>query len=267
MFLWHRKWHLEVGEIATGDLDISFEITKSLAREPNTASIRIWNLHAEHRAEIERAVELRVSLSAGYEDGQMLLFVGDVRCASSRRSQKKIKTVREATDWITEIEAEDSGRTWTAATIQRSWRANTSNVEILRACLDVMQVGQGNVAELPVSSCLGSQILSGPVWLEVERIVRAAGCTWTIQDGTFELRRDGQLLQATAVNLTTKTGLLEAPVADVDGTFSATALLIPGLSPGQIITVNRENYSIYRATYVGNTAGSDWYCRMVLRSY
>lgn len=304
--LYRRAWDLRVGPLrihgegagdgsAVNSLDLAFEVNKSTGREPNTATIRVWNLSPEHRAELASQQPLTVSIAAGYawSDQQQLesgmigtLFSGDVQLCSSgpaasprRRSGRKtgMLTSRDAmVDVLTTIEAEDAGTAYRTATVSQSFAPGATVQAVLRYALAALGVGEGNLAEIgrlglrdEIMVYANGTVLSGQAHRELDRVVRSCGLTWSVQGGALQLRRAGRALATTAIRLSAASGLIGSPTPDLsDGTVSATALLIPGLYPGRPVRLEARDlsgdYSVKSVAYSGDTAGLDWYAKVVL---
>lgn len=285
MRLFRRTWEVQVGTLLlAGDsvrksLDLSFLVEKDTTRAPNSAQVRIFNLSSDHRRQIEETANLRLSISAGYEDGVARLFTGDVHVAESRRrrraAKKKegIQLAQEGVDVLTTIEAQDAGRAYSTALIQRSFGPWTSLVEVMRGCVQAMGIGEGNLSSTGVPNTLYPEgtVVSGRAWRELDRLVRSAGLTWSVQDGVLQLLRGGTPLRQTAIRLTPDTGLIGSPATNVDRTVTCTALLIAGLDPGRQVVLSSSmvsgSYRIKRVVYQGDTAGSDWYAQLTLEAY
>jgi hypothetical protein len=294
--LFRRFWDLRIGGLSIAgegagggaeiaSLDLSFETTKSTKPEPNTCGIKIWNLAPEHRRQLEGAQNLALTVDAGYVDLHEIIFSGDVRVASSRRSTSASRRPRkqdgslahraEGVDVVTEIEAEDGGRAWRTATVSWSFARATTVEAVLREALRAMDLGEGNLREIgtiglaeEVLTYASGTVLSGPAHREVDRIVRSCGLTWSIQNGALQLRRGGAALATTAVRLTPATGLLGSPAPDAENRIECVALLVPGLYPGRpVVLESREvsgSYQVARVRYVGDTAGAEWQSQLVL---
>ena len=294
--LFHRVWDLQVGTIRIAgegageggeraSLDCAFEVQRSVAREPNTASVKIWNLSPSHRRALDSSASLALRVSAGYRDAIGSLFDGDVRVAESHRRRRlhrsavsahgALRGTRDIVDVITEIEAEDGGTAWRTATVQRSFVAGTPVTTVLAAAVDAMGIGRGNLAELSADATLRGidaysegTVLSGQAHHEVDRIVRGLGLTWSVQSGGLQLKRAGQPMATMAVVLSPSTGLVSSPSIDADGYVTAVSLLNPSLYPGRPVDLRSESvsgsYQVRRQTDTGDTAGDDWYSEVTL---
>ena len=310
MKLFRRAYRLIIDtiEIAGGDgvadsLDIDFKIEKTNRAEPNKAEIKIYNLNDDHRNELVRRfgsqVEkskrkpLRVELEAGYEGegNRGLIFAGDLR---------NLIVKREGQDFVTTISGADGGHAFKTGRISRAFGAGTSVSTVLRACVDALGIGTGNLSEFEAAAkltALGTQfshgtVLSGSAERELDHLVKAAGLEWSVQNGSLQLRRKGQPVQAKAYRLAADTGLVGVPFPEVDATVlpnasgkpnaSKTAarrsglvncktLIIPSLAPGQKVDLDSEEfkggYQIMEMAFQGQTFGNDWYIQSKVRPY
>jgi len=284
--LWGRVWSLQVGTIrlegrAPGDrsadpagLNVEFKVKKSLRREPNTAEVSIWNLNRDHRNAIAPlGDDAPVILCAGYEEtGAEMIFSGDLSASPGEWSGPNV---------VTRLEGSDGGRAYRSTRVQRTFRAGTPVGTVLRAAVEAMGIGLGNLPEVQSSLELtnsgsiypGPTVLSGPARDQVDRIVRSCGATWSIQNGVFRIRTSGPARRS-ALELTPRSGLIGSPTRQKDRNVvlvHAEALLLPGAYPGRIVLLrSREiegQYEISRAEYAGTTRGADWKVSLELREY
>ncbi len=282
--LFNRNWSLRVGTILirANTLDIAFNVTKTKRREPNKAAIKIYNLNREHRDQIEESSEVNVTLEAGYNDDLSVIFSGNLRSGES---------VYTGNDVITSIEGEDGGTAYRRSILSRSFPAGTEVLTVLKAAVEGLGVGQGNLRDFSSINILEmgttypeGTVLNGPARDEVNRIVRSIRDTdsartrysWSIQNGNFQIRRGRRPVRDRAIKLTPQSGLLESPVRTrPDGRrprfVSAKSLLIPGIFPGRIIVLESKfisgNFSVRRVSYKGDTSTNDWMCDMELEDY
>ncbi len=294
MLLRGRKWKITVGGIDVTELDVEFNIRKSLRREPNTCSLEVHNLSKEHRGYLEqlniydpkklpgaKAVakkaaavagfrapkpgRISVSIEAGYEDGTSLLFRGDLRRAVSKRS---------GPGYVTSLEGEDGGRSVLAARVSRTLPAGTPVLVAVKACADAMGLGYGNILEVTpeLSRSFGSgSVIDGQAATELDGILRRLGLRYSVQNGVLQFLRNGKgadSLKVRAVVLSKATGLVGAPERDATGELMATSLLIPNIAPGGYVVLATEAYQgLYHVTtveHVGSTFATDWYHKLWL---
>jgi len=268
--LFDRRVRVQVDEYVIEELDVAFEIVKSLsAQTPNSAEIRIWNLNAEHRKRLQQLEKVYVSLEAGYVGGTSLLFRGDLR---------DVLSTREGSDWITTVTS-DSGRLARKRRILKSFAPGATVQDVLTTAAKAMGVRLGNTAAKTVSAKIqGTQAskffngyaLAGAIEGELDRLARSCGLEWSIQDDELQFLDQGKPLQELGIELTPDTGLIGSPEPGNKGITEARCLMIPDLFPGRRIRITSEHVTgIYRAEttkHVGDTAGRDWYVDLELRN-
>jgi hypothetical protein len=259
--LFNRSATVQVGTLVVRDLRMAFRVERSLRPVPNKATIEISNLREDHRSAIERA-DAGVVLSAGYVGSEALLFSGEVRKAASTYDEP---------NWTTKIEGQDGGQASRTARVNRSFRPGTPLRTVFETAAGALGLGLGNIAAiLPgVSLSTGEQqfatgtALSGPASVELDRLCASCGLTWSVQNGAIQLVPLARALRGQAVKLSASTGLVGSPAKDARGVVKARAKLIPDLVPGrQVILEARAVSGVYRldrATYIGDTHGSDWH--------
>lgn len=281
-----RLWSVQIGQLLIepgqrGEaLDVEFTVEKSNKREPNTAQVKIYGLGRERRSSLPD--EAAVIIRAGYKDLIGTIFSG--------QSTLVDRGSRQGVEIITTIEATDSGEGYREAIVNRSWSGPVSTVEVLRHCLDEMAVGYGNLNANTAVLTLGGgsttyqngTTVSGPARAVVDRIVRAAGLRWSIQDGVFQIRNGSRPANANAILLNQGTGMVGSPTkqyqkkrsgqVDASKTKIAVKVLInPGYYPGRLVVLASEeingNFSIERCSNRGSTFGNEWHSQLLLTAY
>ena len=104
---WGRITTLTVGFQGSGfivsDLDMDFEVNRSITLSENTAEFTIYNAKESTRKEVLKQ-GANVIFEAGYEDETVsTLFAGNITYSSS---------MKKGMDWVTEIKAVEN---WMAA--------------------------------------------------------------------------------------------------------------------------------------------------------
>jgi len=277
-----RDWAVQVGNVlmrpgAPGrTLTVEFEVTKTTEREPNKATVKIYNLTPNRRDSLQELDNPQLQIIAGYRNLTDTIFVGDAR---------DIWTYRDGVDRITEIESEDGGTAYRTATIQQSFAAGISVANVITACAAAMGVGIGNTASVAARAELetGGSIyptgttLSGVAWRQLNRVCTSAGLRWSVQNGVLQLRARGRAAEVRAIRLTPATGLIGSPTRGKRDertgrvTYGAKSQLIRGIYPGRAIVIQSSetagNFLCKRARYSGSTTGDDWSIETELTEY
>lgn len=268
--LFGRRVTVQVSTLLLEGFDVSFDISKSLSpKTPNTAELKIWNLNAAHRKQLQEAERVFVSIEAGYESGTSLLFRGDLR---------DVVSLRESADWVTTVTS-DSGRRARKARIVKSFAPGSTVGDVLNAAAKAMGVKLGNSAQRIVnakitgtsaSSFFNGYALAGAIEHEIDRIARSCGLEWSVQDDELQFLDFGAPLAQIAVKLTPETGLIGSPEPGNKGIVEARTLIIPDLYPGRRVEVQSEHvqgmFRVETTKHSGSTFGRDWYVDMQLKS-
>ena len=235
--LFERRYRLRINDIVIKDLDITFSVTRSLKKEPNTAEISVFNLSPDSRAEIEERGVANVTLEAGYKDEISLIFAGDLR---------EVQTVREGPDIITTIASGDGEKQNRVAKIARSYAKGVSVRKVIEDCAVALGVGLGNLrtigsVEFPQAGKTfpNGTTLNGLVTEELRGVLRSAGLEYSIQDGQLQILEKGQPLKdQEVVVLSPNSGLVGTASVGSDGIFRGQTLMIADVTPGRQLKID-----------------------------
>ena len=275
--LFDRDWRLQVGELVVEKpLRVAFTLQRSIRSQPNTGTIRVFNLTRSSQAIIGEAREAAVKLEAGFVDGRSQIFLGQVARARTNQSPPVI-TARDALEVVSTIEVVDSGPNYRRARVCQTFQTDVSVLTVLRACVDALGVGEGNLSEVEAFAELeGGQtvypegtVLAGQASRELARILRSYGLRYSIQHGAIQVSQRRRALQTQAVRLATATGLVGTPEVGTGGRVTAISLLTPELWPGRRVVLESERiegqFLVRSITYEGDSHGDPWYATLELR--
>lgn len=262
--LFRRHYVLVVGDVEITGLDIGFSVDRSLRREPNRASVRIWNLSEDHRAAVGRMERIRTRLEAGYLSASGVIFDGHLVEAQSRK---------DGSAWVTELQSGDGHHATRSARISHSYRPGASVSSALEQCARTLGVGLGNALDAfgRAGTAAGASLrqgtsLSGRADDVLDHLCEAAGLEWSIQGGVLQVLDRGRSLRREAIRLTPETGLVGSPHVDSRGVLRAEALMVPELDPGRLVAVEsahvQGSWRVTRVTYSGESAGKQWGARL-----
>jgi hypothetical protein len=275
--LWDRDWLIHVDTIGLTGHHAEFEITKSLKREPNSCDLVIYGLNPEHRAQLQelqpkegstRGIPLK--LEAGYQGERSLLWLGDLRTASSIRAPE---------GWVTRLSSGDGEKAIKNSQINLPLGPKTEVSTAIRNLVKALGVDAGNVESIAGRIRLrtggktftGAKVLAGSTARILDDVARSADLEWSIQDGAVLLLERGKAIPEEAFRLTPETGLIGSPTVANDGTLTAQALMIPGIRPGKIVIIQSEStngqFRLEECAYRGRTFGDDWFVNMKGKRY
>lgn len=264
----NKDYALTLDRTLIRGLDISFEVQRSTRHEPNKATIKVWNLNADHRRELQSLSRTRgpgripCKLEAGYAGATSVIFQGQLQTAES---------VPDGPNWLTTVEGQDSGHAYRTSRVNESFPPGTSIEIVLRRLVNALGVGEGNLASEVAgitflaggSTFPDGTTISGRASDELTELLRSCGLRWSVQNGIVQILRLNRALQSTAVRLSPRTGLVGTPSVDADGKVTARALMIADLYPGRQVQFDSAEvsglYRIERTKHTGNTDGAEWY--------
>ena len=282
---WKRAISLIVGEGSGRGLDLSalrirFSTKKGDLQTPNSAEIRVYNLSENTAQQIQKEFT-RVILQAGYEGNMGVIFSGNI---------KQVRRGRDSgTDTFLDIFAGDGDAAYNFAVLNKTLAAGSGNAERIAAGVASMSefgVSAGHIPEAAGPSLPRGQVLYGMARSHMRRAARAAGSSWSIQDGKVTVIPRTGYVNAPAVVLTAKTGLVGTPEQTPDG-IKAKCLLNPQIQIGRRVKIDNKSilrakknmsytaidmtpgvandgfYRVLVAEFTGDTHGTEWYTNLV----
>lgn len=272
MILNKRNISLQVDTIAVSrDLRIQFKSTKSYKPDVNTCEVSIFNLSADHRAQLSRVKNPLLKLAAGYGDGSSgltQLFYGH-----AIHVRHEIKDA----DIITTVSTTDGGKAKQTARVNITFTRNTKTDTVLRRLADATGLNLGNINKIAAEIAKSTKAdiysegttVSGSACAELGHLLRSCGYDWSIQDETIQIRKLGLAAEGFAVRLTPDTGLIDSPSISSKGVCSGTCLLYKAgegldLVPGRLIHVDSEfvkgQFILAKTDAQGDNYSDAWFC-------
>jgi hypothetical protein len=247
------------------DMRIQFNVKKTLKKEPNTSEIRITNLSPSRRASLQKK-GVKVRLEIGYRDmGLGQIFSGDVRT---------VDHVRQGADWETIMQLGDGERAWQFARVNESFTAGASRADVVRAVANAMGIELGNVSER-LGAIQGTfdqgWCASGSASREFDRVMKACGLEWSVQDGALQVLEKYQALNQPIEEISPSSGLIGSPEMGSPPKKGKPALvkfdaLIGPCKPGAKVRLKSERYDgevrITSVEFSGDSAGGPWFRKM-----
>lgn len=244
------------------DLRVRFTVTKTSEKEPNTAEIIVSNLASATRAGFEKAG--KVLLLAGYAETLAVVFAGDISV---------VKHHHTGADWETTIQCGDGERAIKHSRISESFPPGVTIPDVLatvakRKGVDLGQSPKQTAGVSPGEQFTQGLALYGKASKELDKVLRARGYEWSIQDGKLQVLRPGAATTETAVELTPESGLVGSPEMGTPEKkggrplLTARSLLQPEIRPGRRVRVKSSHvdgvFVARKVVHTGDTAGGDW---------
>lgn len=242
---WKRRVQLVIGKAGTGlmieNLRVQFEVAKTIESAPNTAIIKIYNLHPDNEQKIKHEFD-EVLLNAGYEGALRLVFRGNI---------KHVYRYREGNDYITEIEAGDGDKDYRQAVMNETLASGTTTKQLVERAAGTFK-GVGNTAYVPGEhvqvtdrSRLRGKVISGNTRDVLHDVARESGANWSIQDGQLVIVSTNDVLPGQAVVIRADTGMLGAPEINDKG-IAVKCLMNPTLRVNGAIKLDNNGIKAKR---------------------
>ena len=273
-----RSYRLVIGTneeaIEIRDLRVTFEITKSLIGFPNTARIVAYNLKQSNRNKIKEEYK-KISLYAGYENNETLVFTGDI---------KNVNHFKSPTDWISEIFAGDGASDLESAKINKSYTQGSTVESLFNDLVKQMPgIAKGKLDGIKEClkkkrSILKTAILSGSVKEFLDKIAETCGFDYSVNDGVIDTVPKGKAITSDPTIIINQTnGMIGSPEITEIGA-NVTTYLNSSAKVGRLFKIEsisakinvgnqlfREvkkttegTFRINKLTHKGDTHGDEW---------
>ena len=197
-----KRYDIESSEGA----EMEFDIVTNLNKEPNQAVIRVYNLSKSTRKLFNADHQgIEFFASRNPTDDLKMIFRGETTNVLDEDSDPGMVTV---------IYAGDGDKVFSSVPFNKSYKAGTKYLDILRDVASVMGLPT-EIDFYDVSAkTLKGETYSGLCKNVLDEITKYLGLKWSIQQGILEIINLVQPIvsQPTAVLLSTDTGLIGSPV-------------------------------------------------------
>lgn len=250
--LFNRSVALEVGVAGapgkqfTG-LRIGFGVDHTKGREPNKATIQVYNL-APPTIALLQVPGVVVRLLVGYGDPAIprQIFMGNP-------VKNGIRQQTQGPDRIMQIEAADGGAAYQSTHLALSFATGTTYVQILTAVLGATQWARGVVTINEAAQLPHGVVLTGRPAEILDRIaatVPPLGADWWIEDGVFYCAPKGQPVPSVAPLISATQGNLIGSPSPTDKGLEVTALIDASMRPGRTFVVESRQFN---GTYIADS--------------
>lgn len=255
------------------NLRIVFDVKKTLEKDPNTASIEIYNLAPQHRRDLQQR-DMPVEIVAGYVGlNNQQLFSGTTEVVTNNRDDISWVTRLMVGDGSEEIRRRQVGFSQTSVG-GRNYKAGSASLRTvakdlatdlgLSGNLETALDGIKDIADITINKGMA---LSGPAAKSFDIIMRRLGMTWSIQNGELRVLKPTAVIKGPDIvpNFGPNSGLVGSPEFGEDGYIRFRVLLRPELIPGQEIVLTDVAgvapgiLRCVRVSHRGDTWGQDWY--------
>ena len=222
---------------------IEFDITRNTLAQANICQIRVYNLGAETRNALRRNATdwgppyQPLKFEAGYGDNLAEVFSGNIRQAWS---------VREGTNYITQMETFDGGFAYINSKTDRAYPAGTPKTAVIASMVgDLDYIKPGSIGSYPGVLLRGNTYTGNTTSLLNEQ----AGGGFFIDGGRAHVLGDSEYIPDTSlIVINAQSGLLGTPVLEV-GIIRLDMLFEPRLNVGRQVLLESLTEANFNGAY------------------
>jgi len=289
---WIRELSLTVESSTTAielsNFRVKFEVRQGALQNPNTASIRVYNLSKATAEKIAGAKsEFKgLTLSAGYQGASGLIYKGSIVQSFNGRENP--------TDTFTQFFCQGGDRPYNWAYVNKTLKAGATPKDMFSVCYSAMKPFGITSAVIPDNFGGGLKYpraisMFGMAKDYLRTLAQSNNCVWSIQNDVLHMMpKDGSYIEGGTIVLNSQTGLIGMP-SETEGGIVFRALLNPRLAVNKTVQINqasiqkaeldysltdsavnqRKNieqlgtgdgtYRILAIDWTGDTRGQEWY--------
>ena len=242
-------------------LKVTFGVTSTVKKDPNSAELQIYNLNETTRAALQKKGQ-QTTIESGYTSNRSVIFGGILEYSTS---------VYNGTDWITTLQTSDGTDKIKSKRINKSLKGPAKIGDVLRVAADAMGLKPGNLKRAikrgsvrgNLSEFTNGIVLSGKADRVLDSVVKSMGYFYSIQNGQLMLLAPGDFNGSKAVVISAQTGMVGSPEPGDDGFVNVRTLIQPNLLPAYRVEIRSRNangfFRIERVDFSGDTWGDSWY--------
>lgn len=221
---------IEIQSAGPDDLRIWFKVTKTVGRQPNTASIKIYNL-APDTEELVKGEFDDVILNAGYEGATALLFRGNIRYPEG---------FNDGPERVFQLDCGDGDRDFQEVFINTSMPSGSTTDDLISHMVSKFsKIKKGTVTIASKKRSRG-RVISMMAARLLDHIAAENDAHWSFQDGELHIIPATATLPNEAIVITAETSLLGTPKRTDKG-IEVRCQLDPRILPnGKIFLDNKD---------------------------
>lgn len=263
-----RSYELIIGNdkesIVIDGLTMSFDIDKTISKEPNPATFTLTNLSQSTRNLITDKKYNRILFNAGYQDDLRTLFVGYI---------DEVENRKEGTDITTLMTCSDGSKDYRDARVAVTVGKGATDQEIVKQALGAMpSTGKGKQEYNKERKLPRSKTLVGNARDVLTQVAKNQDADWSIQDGELLLLpKKNALANNEGFLISEETGLIGSPQKVSDG-LEVRCYLNNVMRVGQLCRVESVlseyagDFKITKLQMKGSNKGNDWTCVLTLQN-
>ena len=245
-------------------LHIAFSVEKADTETSNTGKIQVWNLSNQNLKALDTK-DIIVELKAGYGDKMALILVGNVT---------HVTTTPDGADRLTEMEVVDGRAELRDANISVSRNDKVDTRDLYSLIAGQMGLSIVFAKDLSFAKFPNGYSFVGKGKNALQRIAKANGHTWTVQNGVIQVSLPGRPVNTSGYVLSYETGLVSIPkrITISQSTQNSDSLtgweveyfLNGAIGVNDVVQLQSGTangyYRVHKVTFDGDNLEGDWMC-------
>lgn len=261
------------------DIDFHIELTDSSSKA-DKSQITIWNLSdTTYQRIFEKmyAVDLYVwhgndepaLIFRGYpaRPAQLQNYTGRINTAKGFLESPVRQDIKGGFDKPTILELVDGKLAYESTTINKTYRTKVSSKQIIQDCIEAMGVGISKISETLPEKIYTSYKAKGKPNVILDRIVKALGGKWCIQNGLIQILSGNETSDGTFAILLDENNSSK-PLQQGQEEIHIETRFIPFVRPNNYVKVDKTTlngvYRISKAILDGSNTGTGASCEFVI---
>lgn len=213
------------------DLRISFRVTKTIGRQPNTATIKIYNLAPDTEALVKGEFD-DVLLNAGYEGATALLFRGNIRYAEG---------FDDGPERVLQLDCGDGDKDFQEVMINTSMPAGSTTDDLVNYVVSKFSTVTKGTVSIASKKRSRGRVISMMASRLLDHVAAENDAHWSFQDGVLHIIPATATLPNEAIVITAETSLLGTP-ARTDKGIKVRCQLDPRILPNGKIQLDNNDF-------------------------
>lgn len=186
------------------DLHIEFDIKKDNSKDPNKASITIYNLGDEivNYLSANQRESLAVLFHAGYDGDEKLIFQGTVEYVEDKFPEETRETKLILGDGTVNL---------TTAMSSRSYKKGTAYNTILDDLISDLKLPKGRIVSFNADTIPHAMSFTGTASQNLAMLARKTGSTFSVQDGNVFWTKEGSRFSSMMFEISEDGGMIGVP--------------------------------------------------------
>lgn len=247
--------------IVINNLRVTFSIKKTLASEPNTGEISVYNLNENNRNLITSKQYSFLELSVCYKDDVLrLIFCGDILNVENKLTGQDI---------VTTMKCADGHRAFTEKTIIKTMEKGQTDSDFLNEAVNSFGIQRGRI-NLPNDRALPrGKVMVCDTRDIMHKIAINNNADWSIQDDQLVvIPKDTALANSEGWVISRTTGMISSP-RKTDKGLEVTTLCNPQYRIGSLVRIESKlteyngDYKVKSIEHNGDLYGTNWHSKLV----